>query len=900
MAALALLSITAAGDPARAWQAPPGGQAAPAATLAVVDQSQLALFAVELDKLTLTESLTAYGDPADPLLPVGELSRLLDLAVTVRAQTGSITGRIGEAGRPLTVELTQPLARIGATDVALAAGDFAVSPIDIFIRASVLARLLPLRISVDVDDYRVTLQATEKLPIQSRKERRDRLISLGTAPRPEMDVLQIAAPYRWVGRPAFDLRSEVGYDNGRTGFVRRFEGRVAGDLLKTEFSGFLATDDVGTPAAARIAFEKRSAAGSLLGPLGASYVGVGDVFTPALPVGPRSFGGYGAAFSTARAQDASVFQRINLRGELPVGFDVELYINDTLYAGQNEATQGRYDFQNVPLTRGVNIIRLVIYGPRGEREEQTRVINVGGGQLATGQTVIEAGVVAQDRPLIEFPAGRLIGSLGAKGKPRLVGSIAHGVSPELTLAGGVGIFTDQFGGAHQILTGGARGSLLGASLQLDYSHDVQGGSAMALGVAGQLSGLSFLTRHIEYGGRFLDENILDFDPSRPLTRHSEVFVDFGVPFLAGQRLPLSARVERNQFADGGLNWSARGRTSLLVARTLVAVGVDYASQQIGGLRQQRFSSNFSLSRLIGTAWQLRAASDVDILPSANLRSLSATADRALSDQASLRFGLAKAFGIVQDLSVQAGLLARLKFGEAALSGDYSTDQKRWRIGLQLNFGFAHDPARGGYRLTPPGPASGGSAAVLAFADGNGNGRMDPGEDAMPGISFAGGQRGVTTDARGRAFVTGLGNGRPAMLRADNGEVDTLFTVAPPQNIALNPRAGSVAYIPYAFSPASEVIVRARFRKPDGTLAGLAAVRLRLVEDGGKVIESSTEFDGTAVFEAVRPGHYRLEIDAEQAQRIGIALREAVVFSVDLKGRQIDVNGEIILVQRAAP
>lgn len=228
---------------------------------------------------------------------------------------------------------------------------------------------------------------------------------------------------------------------------------------------------------------------------------------------------------------------------------------------------------------------------------------------------------------------------------------------------------------------------------------------------------------------------------------------------------------------------------------------------------------------------------------------------------------------------------------------YSTQQKRWQLGLQLTFGFAHEPIMNSYRLTPPGPANGGSAALQAFTDSNGNGRMDIGEAPLPGIAVQGGSTTVRTDAQGRAFVTGLGNGRSTMLHTDTSEVDATFMTSPPQNIALTPHAGDVAAIPYPFFPSSELVGKIKFRRPDGTFTGLSTVHLRLVPDKGDAISAETEFDGTAVFESVRPGHYRLEIDPEQAHRVGIALKEPIDVVVDLKGRQLVVNGEVVIDSR---
>jgi hypothetical protein len=112
--------------------------------IAHLREDDLLLYAVDLDGLTLTDSLAAYGDPDDPLIPMGELSRLLDLDVTVSPGSRKITGRIGEAQRPLTIDLANGVSRIGGKDVVLTSQDTAVTPGEIYLRASAVSRLLPV------------------------------------------------------------------------------------------------------------------------------------------------------------------------------------------------------------------------------------------------------------------------------------------------------------------------------------------------------------------------------------------------------------------------------------------------------------------------------------------------------------------------------------------------------------------------------------------------------------------------------------------------------------------------------------------------------------------------------------------------------------------------------------
>jgi hypothetical protein len=532
MAAGLILIMLLATQPAASNVAPANPPAASAsapaasAIVAPLGNDSLSLFDVTLDRATLAESMAAYGDPDDPLIPVGELARLLDLDIRVMPAEKRVVGRIGEAGRALVIDLATGAAMIGGRQIILPARSAGISPTDIFIAASQLQKLLPLKIAVDTDNLLLTLTATEQLPIQARRAREQRLYVLGEMPSVTEQAMQVTSPYRWAGYPAFDFSIGAEGDSARGGLVNRYEARVAADLLKTSFTAYLGSDDRGRPSTARFRFERRSADGSLLGPLRATYAAAGDVYTPTLSLGPRSFAGFGATFSTGQVGDTNIFQRISLRGELPIGYDVELYINDVLRSGQNSAVQGRYEFNDVPLSRGVNVIRIVTYGPRGERAEQTRVVNVGGGQLAPGRTVIDGGIVSQDRALVQLPNDQTLPLNLGRGDLRAVLGIAHGISQNLTVNAGGAVFSDALGKQHGELTVGARTSVLGIALQTDLARDLQGGSAVALGAAGKLVGVNFIARHAEYRGGFYDETNTLYDLSRPLRRYSSLDIDF--------------------------------------------------------------------------------------------------------------------------------------------------------------------------------------------------------------------------------------------------------------------------------------------------------------------------------------------------------------------------------------
>ena len=878
MVALALLP---AGSIAARQPVVSPGTDQPAAASAYLSEKDLLLFSLDLDQLTLTETLTAYGDPSDPLLPVGELARLLDLDLDVFPADRRITGTLGEARQTLTIDFNRRVARVGGTDVALTAVDVGFTHNDIYIRASVLQHILPVRFDVSPEALEIRLTALQKLPIQERLERIAKLRGLGQNVGPDDEpALRIPSPYELFTPPSFDVAIEGGRDT-RTlqSYSGRYDVRFAGDLLYTNLQGYFGSDDRGRLNSARFLFERRSSEGAL--PLGATRISGGDVFTPALTIGARSVGGRGVSFSTAPLEEASVFNTIDLRGELPIGYDVELYINDVLRSGQRTPVQGRYEFLNVPLVRGINVIRIVTYGPRGERSEVVRIINVGGGQLRKHATEFEFGAVEQGRTLIEpQPVSGVDVTAGGATGLRVVASGAYGLTDGLTLVGGAAVYPVVGAEHRNMATVGIRTSLVGLAIQGDGAVDSTGGVGLAFGLAGQPFGVSTVFRHAEYRGGFLDETMSEFDPQNPTVSHTALTLDFALPPIGGKRIPLSLRALVDRLADGGSQWIGSARASVTLAGTLLSTGLDYqrtTSAKAG--KVERLSGNFVASKFLDFKWQLRASADYDLMPQAILRALSLTADRSISHRVALRFGLGETFGNDGDTFAQAGSVLRLPIGELALSGDYSVRTRQWSATVRVGFGSLFNPVTHHYVVTPPGPASGGSAVVQAFLDRDGDGKFGPGDEPIPKVLFQGGDNQAVSDSRGQAVITGLGTAPTGSIQPDIKNIQETYVSTPASRIEFAPRPGRVIKIPFPIAPVGEVYARLMLQRPGEAPVGLSAVQVRLMRAGHDPIVGISEYDGSVVFSDIPLGTYRLELDPSQAKRLGMKFAVPVMLTV---------------------
>lgn len=866
-------------------------EANPLSPSAKIDPDGLLLFSVNLNKITLSEGLAAYGDPKDPLVPFGELSRVLEYDVDVLPKERRILGRLGEARTSLTVDLATGTARIGAKAVTLKPEDVAVTPTEIYLRASAIDRLLPLNLKIDSANLEMTVEPQALLPVQSRLARLSRLRPATNGPRAQDAAMRPETSYRLFSMPSMDVSMSVGAGSGAVTqgpkYPFRYDIRAGSDLGFMGLQTYVGSDESGVPAVARFLLERRSVEGHLLGPLKARVVDVGDVYTPSLTIGPRSLSGRGVSFSTVPLDQTNIFNRIDLRGELPIGYDVELYINDVLQGGQNTPNKGRYEFLQVPLSRGVNVIRIVTYGPHGERSEQTRIVNVGGGQLKRGEMTFEFGAVQQEKPLLDLsnPTTSTTDFVSkASGGLRVVGSVNYGLTELITIAAGAALIPVTQTTSKQLYSLGGRTSVFGFLTQVDLGYDSGGGSAESIGLAGSVRGVSTVLRYVQFQNSFVDENGPGSDFTRPLLSRGEVSFD-GNAELFGQVTPLSLRMARTQYVDGAVDLTGSARASVTALGYLMSGGFEY-TRSYGGLSSaaDHLSGFLAASTFRSFKWQVRSTLDYDILPVLKARALAVTVDHDLSDKASLRFGLGENLETFQNFNLTASAIFKTHLGDLSLTGDYSNADQSWRFGANLNFGLAWDGAHHRYDLVRQGPGSGGSVNFHAFYDKNGNGKFDPGEVGVPDVVIegAGGQPAVT-DKTGRVLVTGIGDSPTLRLTVSLDRMDNASVKTPPRVIQFSPRAGEVVNIEYPMQTTSEILIRILLRRPDSEPVGLSGVQVRLVGREGQIATSHTEFDGSASFEDVTAGTYDLQLDEEQAKRLRMHLVKPLTVTIKADG-----------------
>jgi hypothetical protein len=914
--ALAILTILAGAAGGRAVAQEPPDEAistAPTAPSSTSIVSQPALFTaddlllveVSADGEILSDCLGSYSSRAGVFVPLGETARLLDLAITVDPTRGRAEGWVASPSDGFRLDLVSGRAHAGGKDLDVSSTQAMLFGGEIFVRLDLFQQLLPLAAKVDASALTLTLAPTSHLPFEDRRELQARRAGLiAGADGREEPFLRVATPYTAFTPPSIDidLATTGGNEAPRRG--GEYDIRLAGDLAWAGLQVFAGSDESLRMSNVRVLLERKDPDGKIAGPFGATRSDAGDTYTPALALGAQSQGGRGFAITSAPLEQASVFDHVDLRGELPAGYQVELYVNEVLRASQAQPLQGQYQFLSVPLSYGENVIRLVFYGPHGERREEVRRFSAAGGQLAKGQTVYNFGIVQQGRPL--FDVGRtplalatptaliLGGSTGLGGLPtsapsatpddvtpgdgtwRIAASLSHGITSAITATAGFAQYTPRTGDTREAGVFSLSSSLAGAFLQGDVAGDNRGGTAVAIGIAGHFEGVSVLARDAEYAGGFIDEIVPDeFGSKIDLRRDTLVSFDF-IGRLAGASLPIDLRFRRDEFVDGEQRYEAQARVSEVVGRYLISSGLDYQSDAGGPITaNQTLVGALDASGLTYGKWQLRGDVAYQVLPSARINSALLTADRQIGRASALHLAVGHAFDANQT-SFQVGETWRLRAFDLSLVSSYTTNPSDVRLGLQISLGLTWDPLHRRYRALGPGAADGGAALIDAFISPDGTNLRRPSDQGVSGLVVQGGARTVKTDASGSAIVTGLGDGALAQVQFDPESIDNPYLTAPPRQIRFVPRPGRVVVIPYPLTLTGEVELQILFAAAGAPPRGLSALDIELADVSGAVVaRGRTEYDGTAVLERLKPGAYVLQLDPDQSSRLGLTLTAPV-------------------------
>lgn len=824
------------------------------------DDLNLVLLEVQLDDYVLTDTITSYQSGRETFLPLGELARLLTLAIRTQPEQGKADGYVLSETRGFNLDVARARITLGDQVQVFDPALVRLQGDDIYVASSLLARWLPLDLVVDLSSLVLRVHPRERLPLQARLERERAGAKAGARTTPDdPGYPRVDLPYRLIGVPFIDQTFGMGLKtgNGSRQTSANYTAYMTGDLLGTEAAFFISSSRQNPTPDFRFTLARHDPDTSLLGPLSASSVMFGSgVTAPSVAnIANRSAvgKGYGLNVSNRPITQPTSFDRHTLQGDLPPGWDVELYFNEALVGFQSSRPDGRYIFDDQPLAYGPNDFRLVFHGPLGQQrvERQSFLLEQsstppGAFYYSLAQQNDNAG---QLRSVAQFEWGLnkyLTGTGGFVRLPTLAGITTTGTN---TATGG-----QYYGNL------GLRAYVKSFIVSTDFFRSPNGGLLNESGLKTRLGSVAISYSHLLLNN-FTSELFL---PSTdPLRTRDKLRLDGAIPansFLP--RLPVTLELQREQFQSGTRNLSLTGRVAAYVKGAAVSNQLSW--QSMGGNTTANGALQLSYRvGVLGLSGQL----GYSLKPQAKIDSIVLAGDKRLREGYLLNLGLVRAISNNQTLYT-AGLNKSLGSFGLGLSASYSS-RGEVSVGVQLFIALGREPRQGKWQFDALPKADSGAASVRIFQDNNGNGVMDAGEEPIENAAMTvnGSRAPVRTDAAGIAWLDRLPTRQYVDIAVDTQTLEDPYWVPQRKGVRLVPRPGHVAELDFPVMLTSEIDGTVYLAENKGK-RGIGDVVIELQDMNRRVVSSiKTSSDGFYIVPAIPQGNYYLRVSPEQLQRL---------------------------------
>jgi hypothetical protein len=847
--ALSLLALASAG-------AIGASAAAPAESQWVADPDDQFLLDVNIRQLRLGDGVRAYPTPEGTCVVLGDFLTTLDVPVRIDLDSKSASGWAFKEQNRIEIDRRAGKVRFGGQAEVLAKAAIRDVPEGWCADTKALTRWFGIKVVPRTGGSALVLESEAKLPVELAVERHKRAAMLKKNAAADLSRLpQVRLPYRMWRAPALDFVVSGGVTyraSTGTRVDRRAAVFAAGEFATLSYNAQITSNDKGRPQSVRVRAFRSDPDGGLLGPLDATHFEFGDVTGHSSKLLGQGINGRGVAVTNQPLFTPASFDRTRFEGELPAGWEAELYRNGQLLAFAEGSDDQRYHFDDVQLLYGDNQIDIVLYGPQGQIRTRSESVNIGQENVPSGKTWYWAGINQPGRDLINF---NQFADDPNRPKIQATAAVAHGIDTKTSVA----LLVQAVELEDERLTyveGSVRRSIGRALVEVAAARDNQGGTAARAQVltrlgAVNLSAEAVFARDFRIEGR-----------ERQSVREARLSADAPIKFGRAV-IPAHADVRYAERSDGTSYLEAAARLSSHINRFNLAGDLRYrrqmGSSEGGPDPPPELEASLMGSGRIGEV-RVRGTGTWQLQPEARFRNAEISAYWSASRTADFEAGLA----YDADMRVGRARLTHVRrFETMALSvtGEAATDGA---LALGFNLNFSLDSSRGGFNLSRQTLANTGAVHARVYRDLNDNGRRDLGEPFEKGALVTTGPRLAerTTDAGGEVLVAGLANYVPVAVGIDTSSLSDPM-LAPKQALqVVTPRPGIAAEVDIGLVGAGDIegaIVR------DGG-DGFEGLDVELLDAKGKVVATTrTDFDGFFLFERVAYGRYMVRLAAESAR-----------------------------------
>jgi hypothetical protein len=822
------------------------------------DPDEQFILDVNIHQLRLGDTVRAYKAPEGTCVVLGDFLTALDVPMRIDLTAKKASGWAFKEANKINIDFGALQATYGKKAEPIAPGTIRETPEGWCVQASALSRWFGIGVKPVTSGSVLMLQSDTKLPIELATERKQRAARIHKASFDLSSLPQVRIPYRMWRAPALDFVVSGGITYRASDGVRvdrQASVYAAGEVAHLSYDAQITTNARGVPSLLRLRAFRSDPDAHLLGPLKATHFGFGDVEGFDSPLTGVVAAGRGAVVTNRPLTARTAFDRTRIEGDLPTGWEAEIYRNGELLGFAKSDPSQRYVFDDVQLLYGENKIRVVLYGPQGQVRERDETLNVGNDDVPKGKTWYWLGANQPGRDLVtlEKPPDD-----ANQPRAQAAVSVEHGLDTRTS----VGVLARAMLIGDQRLTfveGTVRRTVGPAQVELSAGRESNGGTAAHAQILGKFGNV-----YVNAEALIANDFHLRGVDAPQSSKEGRLAVD--IPFKLGSAtVPAHADVHYVDRTDGSRSLDAAARLSASIDRFNLSSGVAYHRDYLASGPSPPGELLVSLigSGHIGNV-RLRTETEFDLAPSARLKSAELSAYWTGTEHGDWETDLFYD-GLVDHVRARVTHILRFNSFALALSGEAASNGD---LAFGFNLNFSLDPHHG-FTMSRQPLAEGGMVHATVFRDLNDNGVLDPGEPTEKGALITTGTRQAErkTDGKGSVTVGGLTPYMPITVGVDASSLDDPMLTPKKALQVVVPRPGVAADVQIALVGGGDI---------EGALMksgelGFEGVDLELVDLGGKVVGTArTDFDGFFLFERVAYGSYTVRVSASSATAAKIA------------------------------
>ncbi len=828
----------------------------------------LLIFELHIGETPISEALFTFEDVENDAyyIPLVDFFSATEFAINVNYDNGSAQGWFISENDDFSLSLKDGSVTIQGKKQFLDYGDVERHEDALYVSLRALEKWFPITLDVNYSKLAIVLQSLRTLPIELKMQRdnaRNNINYNDQHQRRDKLVEKPAAPMFTM--PFWDVNLQSTYSNNETAqqsFEKRYTAKGASILLGQDAS-YSVNDTLSDGNTADVRFKMgRTAFENETLFAGITQYEFGDVYTQQMPLIAESNAGRGLYFTNTPAYKSfsSGSNEITLRGDLPVGYQVDIKQNGELLDFTDEADDnGEYIFDDLAVYPGLNVFELVFYGPQGQQHTEEQRVFIPANPTEKGKFEYRVQTIEDDTNLLTEREN----SDPDTSRRRILAEANYGVTETSSVRAGYARYSmdGEFKNFH--LLGGST-SWKGLRLDMSQAFSQTGNATLGL-IETVFKGIRLQAAHKNYNKYESEENE-NFSLSGTPKTESNIRASGLLPFFVFKTMPLTFEASRftNTNSDQQFEWMLRATKSFQKIRLTSEI-----DQTIPPEGDTSTDLSFQVSSRLNNI-SLRGIAQYKLSPESDLQSLRLTSDIPLSEDSKLRLGVSRT-GIEDPIyNLTTGLSYDIGSAIIGLNTSYDSDSN-FTATIGASFGLSYDALENRPYISSKRLADASGLIAEVYNDLNADKQQTEDEPYLENVGFkvSGTKKEFFTNEDGSVYIPELKSFNRAGVQLDSSTLPNPFMKSLNDDVDYLLRPSQVHKKTYPVVLQGEIDGSISiFRSDDKHPASSVQIDISRGDNQESIISGKSEFDGFFLVADVPMGSLDVAPSAEQLSTLG--------------------------------